>query len=146
MCKLKRNEATQTSVLLKTGQKRFLSHSTGKLVQVEKNKLDKPFTILSKECKTLGLKRMQSFPIVSEEGTMPEILKARYHWFSVVAERPFKPGKFLVHAVSNIICSIIFGDRFDYEDKKFLTLIELLDENNRLQNSIQIQVCTVLFN
>ncbi|NWT88002.1 CP2H1 protein, partial [Lanius ludovicianus] len=35
-------------------------------------------------------------------------------------ERPFNPGKFLVHAVSNIICSIVFGDRFDYEDKKFL--------------------------
>ncbi|NWR85542.1 CP2H1 protein, partial [Furnarius figulus] len=36
-------------------------------------------------------------------------------------ERPFNPGSFLVHAVSNIICSIVFGDRFDYEDKKFLT-------------------------
>ncbi|NXO56449.1 CP2H1 protein, partial [Aramus guarauna] len=54
--------------------------------------------------------------------------------------RPFNPGNFLVHAVSNIICSIVFGDRFDYEDKKFLTLIELLDENNKLQNSIQAQL------
>ncbi|XP_009817833.1 cytochrome P450 2H1 isoform X3 [Gavia stellata] len=54
-------------------------------------------------------------------------------------ERPFNPGNFLVHAVSNIICSIVFGDRFDYEDKKFLTLIELLDENNKLQNSVQTQ-------
>ncbi|XP_009695950.1 PREDICTED: cytochrome P450 2H2-like isoform X2 [Cariama cristata] len=54
-------------------------------------------------------------------------------------EQPFNPGNFLVHAVSNIICSIVFGDRFDYEDKKFLTLIELLDENNKLQNSIQTQ-------
>ncbi|NWV86336.1 CP2H1 protein, partial [Dasyornis broadbenti] len=36
-------------------------------------------------------------------------------------ERPFNPGNFLIHAVSNIICSIVFGDRFDYEDKKFLT-------------------------
>ncbi|NXM68707.1 CP2H2 protein, partial [Serilophus lunatus] len=36
-------------------------------------------------------------------------------------ERPFNPIKFLLHAVSNIICSIVFGDRFDYEDKKFLT-------------------------
>ncbi|XP_051476003.1 cytochrome P450 2H1-like isoform X2 [Apus apus] len=53
--------------------------------------------------------------------------------------RPFNPGKFLTHAVSNIICSIIFGNRFDYEDKKFLTLIELLDENNKLQDSIQTQ-------
>ncbi|XP_068255887.1 cytochrome P450 2H1-like isoform X3 [Nyctibius grandis] len=54
-------------------------------------------------------------------------------------ERPFNPGNFLIHAVSNIICSIVFGDRFDYEDKKFLTLIELLEENNKLQNSIQAQ-------
>ncbi|NXH14223.1 CP2H1 protein, partial [Bucco capensis] len=51
-------------------------------------------------------------------------------------ERPFNPGNFLVHAVSNIICSIIFGDRFDYEDKKFLTLIDLLEENNKLQDSL----------
>ncbi|XP_009320661.1 PREDICTED: cytochrome P450 2H1-like isoform X1 [Pygoscelis adeliae] len=58
-------------------------------------------------------------------------------------ERPFNPGNFLAHAVSNIICSIIFGDRFDYEDKKFRTLIELINENNKLQSSIQTQVCTL---
>ncbi|NWX01810.1 CP2H2 protein, partial [Caloenas nicobarica] len=40
----------------------------------------------------------------------------------------------------NIICSIVFGDRFDYEDKKFLTLIDLLDKNDELQKSIQIQL------
>ncbi|NXK14785.1 CP2H1 protein, partial [Herpetotheres cachinnans] len=51
--------------------------------------------------------------------------------------QPFNPSIFLVHAVSNVICSIVFGDRFDYEDKKFLTLINLLEENNKLQNSIQ---------
>ncbi|KFW65967.1 Cytochrome P450 2H1, partial [Pygoscelis adeliae] len=55
-------------------------------------------------------------------------------------ERPFNPGNFLAHAVSNIICSIIFGDRFDYEDKKFRTLIELINENNKLQSSIQTQL------
>ncbi|XP_048801326.1 cytochrome P450 2H1-like isoform X13 [Lagopus muta] len=55
-------------------------------------------------------------------------------------EKPFNPGKFLTHAVSNIICSIVFGDRFDYEDKKFLNLIEMLDENNKYQNKIQMQL------
>ncbi|NWR74290.1 CP2H2 protein, partial [Centropus unirufus] len=54
--------------------------------------------------------------------------------------QPFNPGIFLIHAVSNIICSVVFGDRFDYEDKKFLTLIDLLEENNKLQNSIQPQL------
>ncbi|XP_030344646.1 cytochrome P450 2H1-like isoform X2 [Strigops habroptila] len=55
-------------------------------------------------------------------------------------EKPFNPGRFLIHAVSNIICSIVFGDRFDYEDKKFLTLINLLDENMKYQNAIQTQL------
>ncbi|XP_025906128.1 cytochrome P450 2H1-like [Nothoprocta perdicaria] len=57
-------------------------------------------------------------------------------------ERPFDPSNYLIHAVSNIICSIIFGNRFDYEDKKFLTLLDLLDENNRIQNSVS----TMLYN
>ncbi|KAM4668494.1 cytochrome P450 2H1-like [Amazona ochrocephala] len=55
-------------------------------------------------------------------------------------EKPFNPGKFLIHAVSNIICSIVFGDRFDYEDKKFLTLINLLEENTEYQNAMQTQL------
>ncbi|XP_021254280.1 cytochrome P450 2H1-like, partial [Numida meleagris] len=59
-------------------------------------------------------------------------------------EKPFNPGKFLIHAVSNIICSIVFGDRFDYEDKKFLDLIEMLEENNKYQNRIQTQLYNFL--
>ncbi|KAM4668492.1 cytochrome P450 2H1-like [Amazona ochrocephala] len=55
-------------------------------------------------------------------------------------EKPLNPGKFLTHAVSNIICSIVFGDRFDYEDKKFLTLINLLEENTKYQNTMQAQL------
>ncbi|XP_061315548.1 cytochrome P450 2H1-like [Pezoporus flaviventris] len=63
-----------------------------------------------------------------------------YLFFFLVAERPFNPGRFLIHAVSNIICSIVFGDRFDYEDKNFLTLIDLLEENTKYQNTIQTQL------
>lgn len=77
---------------------------------------------------------------------MTKVLKASYLSVVAVAEKPFNPGKFLTHAVSNIICSIVFGDRFDYEDKKFLNLIELLDENNKYQDKIQMQVCVISFN
>uniref|UniRef100_A0A452HTT2 unspecific monooxygenase n=1 Tax=Gopherus agassizii TaxID=38772 RepID=A0A452HTT2_9SAUR len=49
--------------------------------------------------------------------------------------QPFDPTLFLTHAVSNVICSIIFGDRFDYEDKKFVTLINIIEENGKLQRS-----------
>ncbi|XP_054133083.1 cytochrome P450 2H1-like isoform X2 [Melozone crissalis] len=54
-------------------------------------------------------------------------------------EKPLNPSGFLIHAVSNIICSIVFGDRFDYEDKNFLSLIDWIEENNRLQTTIQAQ-------
>ncbi|XP_050816173.1 cytochrome P450 2C18-like isoform X2 [Gopherus flavomarginatus] len=49
--------------------------------------------------------------------------------------RPFDPTLFLNHATSNVICSIVFGDRFNYEDEKFVTLINLIDEINKLQLS-----------
>ncbi|POI19383.1 hypothetical protein CIB84_016873, partial [Bambusicola thoracicus] len=55
-------------------------------------------------------------------------------------EEPFNPNVFLTHAVSNIICSVVFGDRFDYEDKKFLDLLAMLDENEKYQNRIQTQL------
>ncbi|XP_065263861.1 cytochrome P450 2H2-like [Emys orbicularis] len=49
--------------------------------------------------------------------------------------QPFDPTLFLTHAVSNVICSIVFGDRFDYEDKKFVTLINLIMESRKIERS-----------
>uniref|UniRef100_A0A8C3HI29 unspecific monooxygenase n=1 Tax=Chrysemys picta bellii TaxID=8478 RepID=A0A8C3HI29_CHRPI len=56
-------------------------------------------------------------------------------------ERPFDPTIPLTHAVSNIICSIVFGDRFDYDDQKFLTLIKLTEDNNELLLYSQWDTC-----
>ncbi|XP_053328583.1 cytochrome P450 2B4-like [Spea bombifrons] len=39
---------------------------------------------------------------------------------------PFDPAYLLTLAVSNIICSIVFGERFDYKDEKFLGLLATL--------------------
>ncbi|KAM9134316.1 cytochrome P450 2H2-like [Pangshura tecta] len=62
-------------------------------------------------------------------------LKSQLKSFCFSLWRPFDPTLFLNHAVSNVICSIVFGDRFDYEDEKFVTLINLVDEINKLQRS-----------
>ncbi|XP_017358452.1 cytochrome P450 2G1 isoform X1 [Cebus imitator] len=41
---------------------------------------------------------------------------------------PIDPTFFLSRSVSNIISSIVFGSRFDYEDKQFLKLLQLVNE------------------
>ncbi|PIO35739.1 hypothetical protein AB205_0085170 [Aquarana catesbeiana] len=43
-------------------------------------------------------------------------------------ENLFDPTDMLRLAVSNVICSIVFGERFDYEDEKFTNLLFLLKE------------------
>ncbi|MGH0130102.1 UNVERIFIED_CONTAM: hypothetical protein FKN15_006163 [Acipenser sinensis] len=41
--------------------------------------------------------------------------------------KPFDPQIIINSAVSNIICSIMFGDRFDYSDTQFLNLQRILN-------------------
>ncbi|XP_035377234.1 cytochrome P450 2B4-like [Electrophorus electricus] len=53
---------------------------------------------------------------------------------------PFYPIHPIMNAVSNIICSIVFGDRFDYNNKRFAKLLELLNENIRLTGTAAAQI------
>ncbi|XP_063791775.1 cytochrome P450 2B1-like isoform X2 [Pseudophryne corroboree] len=43
-------------------------------------------------------------------------------------DKLFDPTELLRLAVSNVICSIVLGERFDYEDKQFMNLLSLLQE------------------
>ncbi|KAM4632523.1 cytochrome P450 2K1-like [Discoglossus pictus] len=46
--------------------------------------------------------------------------------------KPFDPKIIINSAVSNVICSIIFGKRFEYDDPIFLNLIHIMSENAKL--------------
>ncbi|XP_014811862.1 PREDICTED: cytochrome P450 2C19-like isoform X2 [Calidris pugnax] len=48
---------------------------------------------------------------------------------------PFDPTFKLSCAVSNIICSIVFGRRYDYKDKKFLALMNNMNNIFEMMNS-----------
>ncbi|KAM4640994.1 cytochrome P450 2A4-like [Discoglossus pictus] len=50
-------------------------------------------------------------------------------------DAPFDPSYLLGFAVCNVICAIVFGDRFDYEDERFKTLLFNLREALKLFNS-----------
>ncbi|XP_078287261.1 cytochrome P450 2Y3 isoform X2 [Rhinoraja longicauda] len=53
---------------------------------------------------------------------------------------PFKPDFLLRCAASNIICSITFGDRFDYEDQSFLRLMGMIADVIRILSSPWVQL------
>ncbi|XP_003224943.2 cytochrome P450 2C9 [Anolis carolinensis] len=50
-------------------------------------------------------------------------------------EQPFDPTFLLNCATSNIICSIVFGKHYDYDDKKFLAIMALMNDNFEILSS-----------
>ncbi|XP_075624277.1 cytochrome P450 2F2 isoform X1 [Balearica regulorum gibbericeps] len=56
-------------------------------------------------------------------------------YFESYHGKPFDTKMILNNAVSNVICSILFGERFEYDDPVFLTLLKLLNENTKLLGS-----------
>uniref|UniRef100_W5MBT6 Cytochrome P450 2K1-like n=1 Tax=Lepisosteus oculatus TaxID=7918 RepID=W5MBT6_LEPOC len=54
--------------------------------------------------------------------------------------QPFEPTIHINSAVSNIICTIVFGDRFEYDNPQFLRLQKLVNENIKLLVSPKMQL------
>nr|XP_020009575.1 cytochrome P450 2C55-like [Castor canadensis] len=56
---------------------------------------------------------------------------------------PCDPTFILSCAPSNVICSIIFHNRFDYKDQNFLVLMKRFNENFRILGSPWMQICNI---
>ncbi|XP_077305194.1 cytochrome P450 2K1-like isoform X1 [Lithobates pipiens] len=54
--------------------------------------------------------------------------------------KPFDTNIIMNSAVSNVICSIMFGKRFEYDDPVFKKLIEIFGENARLVGTPKIMI------
>ncbi|XP_053232019.1 cytochrome P450 2C19-like [Podarcis raffonei] len=55
--------------------------------------------------------------------------------FQDTQEKPLDPTYSLSCALSNVICAIVFGKRYDYNDKKFLSMMSLMNENFQVFSS-----------
>ncbi|XP_045904670.1 cytochrome P450 2J4-like [Micropterus dolomieu] len=54
--------------------------------------------------------------------------------------KPFDAQSLITSAVSNIICCLVFGDRFEYTDKQYQGILQKLNEIMYLQGSLWTQV------
>ncbi|KAJ1173435.1 hypothetical protein NDU88_005270 [Pleurodeles waltl] len=53
---------------------------------------------------------------------------------------PFDPHFLINNAVSNVICSIVFGDRFEYDDEKFQRMLHIMEESLKTGTGLLPQV------
>ncbi|XP_062871975.1 cytochrome P450 2J2-like isoform X2 [Trichomycterus rosablanca] len=79
--------------------------------------------------RNFGLGKKSAEERVSEEAQclIREILKQE--------GKAFNPIHLTMNAVSNIICSIVFGDRFEYDDQRFAKLLKILNQHVALVGS-----------
>ncbi|KAF7659672.1 hypothetical protein LDENG_00294510 [Lucifuga dentata] len=73
----------------------------------------------------------------------PAILDEFTHCAKFIADhkgKPFNPHFIMNNVVSNIICSLVFGHRFDYNDEKFLKLMKFMDSVIQKEGSIWAQL------
>lgn len=53
---------------------------------------------------------------------------------------PLDPTFVLRRSVSNVICSVVFGARFSYEDEEFQKLLSLIQANLRRVDTVWVKV------
>ncbi|KAM4019312.1 cytochrome P450 2G1-like [Anomaloglossus baeobatrachus] len=58
--------------------------------------------------------------------------------------QPLDPHKNLMDAFSNVLCAVIFGDRFEYKDQRFIKFLQIAEETFTLQTSNWGQLYSIL--
>ncbi|MBN3313987.1 CP2J2 protein, partial [Atractosteus spatula] len=66
-----------------------------------------------------------------------------YKAFKEEHGRPFDPHFLLNSAISNVICSMVFGHRFEYNDPRFQDILRRTDETFLLIGSLRAQLYNV---
>ncbi|XP_014665615.1 PREDICTED: cytochrome P450 2B4-like isoform X1 [Priapulus caudatus] len=82
-----------------------------------------------REQRKFALEALREFGMgkISLEGKIQEEVQALLHEIGEKSDQAFDSKLLMGNAVSNVICNIVFGNRFDYDDAEFREMLERLN-------------------
>uniref|UniRef100_G3PBB5 Cytochrome P450 2K1-like n=1 Tax=Gasterosteus aculeatus aculeatus TaxID=481459 RepID=G3PBB5_GASAC len=90
-----------------------------------------------KEMRRFALTNLRDFGMGKKaaEDKIIEEIQYLFEVFDRHQGQPFNTGQSMNYAVSNIICSIVYGSRFEYSDEEFRLMVDRVNYNIRLAGS-----------
>ncbi|OWA52895.1 Cytochrome P450 2U1 [Hypsibius exemplaris] len=91
--------------------------------------VDASYSTTWKKHRHFAVKSLSAFGL-GKSSFEAQILAESQHFSNILAIHPMAldPGDFVVAAISNLICVMVFGHRFEYSDKEFQSILHSLRE------------------
>ncbi|XP_071752074.2 cytochrome P450 2K4-like isoform X2 [Centroberyx gerrardi] len=95
-----------------------------------------------KEMRHFALTKLRDFGM-GKKASEEKITEESQYLIEVFKQKEgkaFNTAQPVNYAVSNIICSIVYGSRFEYDDSEFTTMVDQANKNTQLLGSASVQL------